>query len=146
MGADAGSVDTGQVAVAISRSRLLTSTFPVYKTRDYEVRMDGQSKPNPASGFIYKTVPHITLKSIAQNAALDPIFAKHEPILTAKLATLNQALTVHADDALREKLIGKLTDKSGKRAKIASPPERRRAPLAVTGHERHAGSTGTSRT
>ena len=28
-----------------------------------------------AGGFVYKTVPHITLKSIAQNQALDPIFA-----------------------------------------------------------------------
>ena len=42
-----------------------------------------------AGNFKYKTVPHITLKSIAQNANLDPIFAKHEPILDAKLAACN---------------------------------------------------------
>jgi adenine-specific DNA-methyltransferase len=34
-------------------------------------------------------VPHITLKSIARNTSLDPIFAKHEPILAEKLALLN---------------------------------------------------------
>lgn len=31
--------------------------------------------------FKCKTVPHITLKSIARNTLLDPIFNKHEPIL-----------------------------------------------------------------
>ena len=40
-----------------------------------------------------KRVPHITLKSISQNTALDPIFAKHEPILREKLDTLNNTLT-----------------------------------------------------
>ena len=39
-----------------------------------------------------ETVPHITLKSIAQNTALDPLFAKHQPILDQKLAALNAAL------------------------------------------------------
>jgi adenine-specific DNA-methyltransferase len=37
--------------------------------------------------FACKTVPHITLKSIARNTSLDPIFARHEPILAEKLAT-----------------------------------------------------------
>ena len=37
-------------------------------------------------------MPHITLKSIAQNQALDPIFAKWEPVLAEKLAALNAAL------------------------------------------------------
>jgi len=38
--------------------------------------------------FNCKSVPHITLKSIARNTSLDPIFAKHEPILaTALVAT-----------------------------------------------------------
>jgi len=43
--------------------------------------------------FDCKTVPHITLKSIAQNQALDPIFAKWEPVLAEKLALLNNALS-----------------------------------------------------
>ena len=48
--------------------------------------------PKGRGGFRYKTVPHVTLKSIAQNSNLDPIFAKHEPILEAKLAAANAAL------------------------------------------------------
>ena len=47
---------------------------------------------NPKNGFFYKTVPHITLKSIAQYKGLDPIFARHEPILAERLASLNAAL------------------------------------------------------
>jgi len=62
---------------------------------------------NPARGFLYKTVPHITLKSIAQNVALDPIFAKHEPILQEKLQAANAALARVGDD-LRHKLEAKL--------------------------------------
>src|SRR5262249_22584366 len=76
--------DTSRVALAIARQRILTARFERYKTKD--------GSKNPATGFFYKSVPHITLKSIAQNSNLDPIFAKHEPILDAKLATCNDAL------------------------------------------------------
>jgi adenine-specific DNA-methyltransferase len=98
-------IDTSRVALALARQRLLTATFPFYKVKEVEV--DTQTHPevdqphnlaptdqstNPSQGFIYKAVPHITLKSIAQNVALDAIFAKHQPILDEKLARLNAAL------------------------------------------------------
>ena len=70
-------IDTSRVAVALARQRLLTGSFDYYELQD-------ESK-GVAGGFINKTVPHITLRSIAQNTALDPIFAKHEPILQEKL-------------------------------------------------------------
>ena len=63
-------IDTSRVAVALARQRLLTSSFEYYKLKD-------ESK-GVAGGFVNKTVPHIILKSIAQNTALDPIFAKYE--------------------------------------------------------------------
>ncbi|MBM3242828.1 hypothetical protein FJZ31_41740, partial [Candidatus Poribacteria bacterium] len=50
--------DTSRVALALARQRLLTATYPYYKLTD-ETR-------GVAGGFIYQTVPHITLKSIAQ--------------------------------------------------------------------------------
>ena len=77
--------DTSRVAIAIARQRLMTARFEHFRLRN---ETKGLSE-----GFIYKTVPHITLRSIAQNAALDPIFAKHAPILDARLAELNAALT-----------------------------------------------------
>jgi len=92
--------DTSRVAIAIARQRLLTSKFDYYELKD-EAR-------GVEAGFKNKGVPHITLKSIAQNANLDPIFAKHEPILAAKHAACNAVLTRVADD-LRRKLSAKLT-------------------------------------
>ncbi len=46
---------------------------------------NGSRPNNPGLGFLYKTVPHITLKSIAQNTNLDPIFSRHAPILEERL-------------------------------------------------------------
>jgi adenine-specific DNA-methyltransferase len=51
---------------------------------------DPTGKVPDKATFACKTVPHITLKSIARNTSLDPIFARHEPILAEKLATLNR--------------------------------------------------------
>ncbi|MDX2177684.1 MAG: site-specific DNA-methyltransferase [Candidatus Sumerlaeia bacterium] len=108
-------VDTSRVAIAIARQRLLCATFPYYKLRDVP---DDEADTNPAHNFRYKTVPHVTLKSIAQNTALDPIFARHQPVLDARLAELNAALAAVPAD-LRARLARKLAEKEraeGKRA------------------------------
>jgi adenine-specific DNA-methyltransferase len=64
-------IDTSRVPLALARQRLLTATFAYYQLRD-EAR-------GPAGGFVYKRrqnnkgeevggiVPHVTLKSIANN-------------------------------------------------------------------------------
>ncbi len=64
-------MDTSRVPLALARQRLLTATFPYYALKD-EAR-------GPAGGFVYKRkqnakgeevggiVPHVTLKSIANN-------------------------------------------------------------------------------
>lgn len=95
-------IDTSRVAIAIARQRLLTAKFDYYQFKD--------EAKGVAGGFNYKTVPHITLKSIAQNTNLDPIFAKHEPALEEKLADCNAALSKVSDD-LRARLQRKLLDK-----------------------------------
>ena len=77
-------IDTSRVAIALARQRLLTSSFDYYQLKETSAGIAG--------GFVNKVVPHITLKNIAQNDALDPIFAKHEPILAAKLEKLNRSL------------------------------------------------------
>jgi adenine-specific DNA-methyltransferase len=51
--------DTSRVAVALAKQRLLTADYDYYP---FAQRDEGIS-----SGFQYKTVPHITLKSIANN-------------------------------------------------------------------------------
>ncbi len=103
--------DTSRVAITIARQRLLTAKFDYYKTRGNTNDEAPAIADNPGTGFIYKTVPHITLKSIAQNPNLDPIFAKHEPILDAALEKVNAALKKVADD-LRKMMCGKLAAKA----------------------------------
>ncbi len=64
-------IDTSRVPLALARQRLLTATFPWYELKD--------DKRGPSGGFVYRRkqnkkgdevggiVPHITLKSIANN-------------------------------------------------------------------------------
>jgi adenine-specific DNA-methyltransferase len=70
-------IDTSRVALAIARQRLLTAKFDYYELKD-ETKGVG-------AGFKCRTVPHISLRSIAHNSNLDPIFAKHESTLSSTL-------------------------------------------------------------
>lgn len=51
--------DTSRVAITLAKQRLMTATFDYYKLAHEEQGV--------GSGFVYKTVPHVTLKSIANN-------------------------------------------------------------------------------
>jgi DNA modification methylase/REP element-mobilizing transposase RayT len=122
-------IDVSRVALAIARQRLLTAKFDYFKlcptsAQDVQRNPNGPWLTDPsgeiqgACTFDCKTVPHITLKSIAQNPALDPIFAKWEPVLDERLAALNAALAKVTKDT-RQKLALKLMQKEkseGKRA------------------------------
>lgn len=77
--------DTSRVALALARQRLLTATFPYYKIDD-----EGNGQ-NPGYGFKYKTVPHITLKSIAQNTNIDTVAEKYNPFIVDALKKLNRS-------------------------------------------------------
>ena len=55
--------DTSRVALALARTRLMTAKFPYYKLKEN----GDEVKANVAAGFIYKTVPHVTLKSLAND-------------------------------------------------------------------------------
>jgi len=76
--------DTSRVALAIARQRLMTARFDYYELREPD--------RGPAGGFIYETVPHITLESIAKNTEIDTIAAKYQPQIDQALADLNRAL------------------------------------------------------
>ena len=118
-------IDTSRVAIALARQRLLTSSFDYYQLKEPSAGIAG--------GFVNKVVPHITLKSIAQNDALDPIFAKHEPILAAKLDELNRILAAVAEDKLRAELLAKLAAKEKREGKRAiTEADRRRWILPET--------------
>ena len=76
--------DTSRVALAIARQRLMTAKFDYYELVDPE--------RGPAGGFIYETVPHITLKSIAQNTEIDEIAARYQPQIDESLKRLTEAV------------------------------------------------------
>jgi adenine-specific DNA-methyltransferase len=62
-------IDTSRIAINIAKQRLMTATYPYYKLYD-EVNSSPSGRSGGADirqGFIYKTVPHITLKSLAND-------------------------------------------------------------------------------
>ncbi|PNU20416.1 site-specific DNA-methyltransferase [Geothermobacter hydrogeniphilus] len=77
--------DTSRVAVTLAKQRLMTASFDYYELKYPHEGLKG--------GFIYKTVPHITLKSIANNPEIDEIYERMHPAIEAVLAELNNALT-----------------------------------------------------
>lgn len=76
--------DTSRVAVTLAKQRLMTASFDYYALKYPHEGLRG--------GFIYKTVPHVTLKSIANNPDIDTLWDKHQPTVDAALAKINAAL------------------------------------------------------
>ena len=117
-------IDTSRVALALAKHRLLTAKFDYYRLRELNANdvarnpdgtwiagVDGNGRRTGKRLTLdCRTVPHITLKSIARNTSLDPIFARHEPILNDALAVLNRTADT-VDAKLKENLVGKLVAK-----------------------------------
>ena len=95
-------IDTSRIAITLARTRLLTANYPYYKLRNQSEGVGG--------GFVFETAPHIETSDIANNTALDVIFAQHEPILTEKLKNLNIALK-QVTPEIRQELQRKLAAK-----------------------------------
>ncbi|MBH1432070.1 site-specific DNA-methyltransferase [Stenotrophomonas maltophilia] len=76
--------DTSRVAVTLAKQRLMTASYDYY---DLKYPHEGLK-----AGFIYKTVPHVTLKSIANNPEIDEIWERMQPAIEAALGQLNAAL------------------------------------------------------
>ncbi|MDD3017366.1 MAG: site-specific DNA-methyltransferase [Comamonas sp.] len=97
-------IDTSRVALALARARIMGARYPFYLLADSR---EGQQKEaeitrtapstqpvqgNIRHGFVYERVPHITLKSIANNAEIDVIWDKWQATLEPLRAQLNAAL------------------------------------------------------
>ncbi len=97
-------IDTSRVALALARARIMGARYPYYllaDSRDGQIKEAEVSRSMPSSqptrgdirqGFVYERVPHITLKSIANNAEIDVIWDKFQEKLEPLRAALNQAL------------------------------------------------------
>ena len=97
-------IDTSRVALALARARIMGARYPYYLLSDSH---DGQLKEAeiagtiPSSqptrgdirhGFVYERVPHITLKSIANNAEIDVIWEKFQQLLEPLREKLNKSV------------------------------------------------------
>ena len=97
-------IDTSRVALALARARVMGARYPWYLLADSPEgrRKEGEitrRAPSEAptggdirQGFVYERVPHITLKSIANNAEIDVIWEKWEEELEPLRKRLNAAL------------------------------------------------------
>jgi adenine-specific DNA-methyltransferase len=97
-------IDTSRVALALARARVMGARYPFYLLADSregqakEALLTGRIPPessthgNVRQGFVYERVPHITLKSIANNAEIDVIWQEYQARLEPLRERLNQAL------------------------------------------------------
>jgi adenine-specific DNA-methyltransferase len=97
-------IDTSRVALALARARIMGARYPFYLLADSRegqmkeaeiTRTAPSSQPvfgNIRQGFVYERVPHITLKSIANNTEIDIIWEKWQAELEPQRAKLNAAL------------------------------------------------------
>lgn len=76
--------DTSRVAVTLAKQRLMTASYDYFELK--------YPHEGLKSGFIYKTVPHVTLKSIANNPEIDEIYARMHPAIEKALEKLNAAI------------------------------------------------------
>jgi adenine-specific DNA-methyltransferase len=104
-------IDTSRVALALARARIMGARYPFYLLADSREGREkewlvarglvaSEKSPEPLApchnniqhGFVYERVPHITLKSIANNAEIDVIWEKWQAVLEPLREKLNAAL------------------------------------------------------
>ena len=98
-------IDTSRVALALARARIMGARYPYYLLADspegqqQEAEIAGTAPPSATThgnnvrlGFVHERVPHITLKSIANNREIDLIWEKFQKTLEPLRSELNTAL------------------------------------------------------
>ena len=97
-------IDTSRVAMALARARVMGARYPYYllaDSRDGHIKEGEIVRSVPSSrpvhgdirqGFVYERLPHVTLKSIVDNAEIDVIWEKWQAKLEPLRERLNAAL------------------------------------------------------
>ncbi len=100
-------IDTSRVALALARARIMGARYPFYlladsregQIKEAEVTLKAPSsqpvRGNIRHGFVYERVPHVTLKSIANNVEIDVIWDKWQATLEPLLEILNKSLKIN---------------------------------------------------
>lgn len=131
--------DTSRVALALARTRLMTGRYPYFLLADSaeglkkQMEIDNkvpdelpQTHDDVRKGFIFRRVPHVTLKSIANNPDIKEGMSREE---------LAAAITRHAEtqvlydqpyeDSSRLRVTGPFTVESLSPHRVLSPDEER---------------------
>jgi adenine-specific DNA-methyltransferase len=85
--------DTSRVALTLAKQRLMTANFDYYQL--------AHPQEGVGSGFVYKTVPHIMLKSIANNEPPKTETLYDQPKVDRKKTRITGPFTVEAVPSLR---------------------------------------------
>lgn len=99
-------IDTSRVALALARARIMGARFPYYLLADSTtgqqkeaqltrtVPSDDLTYNDIRQGFVYERVPHIQLKSIANNSEIDTIWENYQDTIRILQHKLNDLLEV----------------------------------------------------
>ena len=111
-------IDTSRIALNIAKKRLTTALFPYYKTHD------DSENPNIRRGFIYKKVPHITLKALANDLPFDEETLYDQPEEDKKRIRVSGPFTVETLQSLDVSSPESLNDKQNDYDEYAAFTER----------------------
>ena len=102
--------DTSRVALALARARLMGARYPYYFLADSaegrekeqvvsgRIQPDGPTHGDIRQGFVYERAPHVTLKSIANNAEIDVIWETWQQTMEPLRDALNKELGETSED------------------------------------------------
>ena len=131
-------IDTSRVALALARARIMGAKFPFYLLADSpegrRKEADVTRTPPPDTpthddirqGFVYERVPHITLKSIANNAEIDVIWERAASPPSRPPAPPSTPPSPATPDALQ----GRRPAAAPASPSTSAPPARSRSPPA----------------
>ncbi len=132
-------IDTSRVALALARTRLMTARYPYYLLSDSpeglkkQMEIDGrapdeipQTSEDIRKGFVFRTVPHLTLKSVANNPDIKEGMSQEEiDAATARYAEKEVLYDQSFEDASRIRVTGPFTAESLSPHRVLSPEEER---------------------
>jgi adenine-specific DNA-methyltransferase len=128
-------IDTSRVAIALARTRLMAARYPYFLLADTPegMRMEAEvaghlptngqlptvsGKANINRGFVYKRVPHVTVKSIANNEEIDAIHTRWQEQLEPIRVKLNKLLKENWEEWEIPRDLTGLKDPSGTATKL----------------------------
>ena len=157
-------IDTSRVALALARTRLMSARYPYYLLADSpegrrkEQEVSGKILPDAPThqdirqGFVYERAPHVTLKSIANNAEIDVIYEKWQAKLEPLRAQLNAALGKNFEEwEIPREAVADMARRGARRpmrdgGRAASPARRRSTPRSPRRPTSSCSTTGPTKT